>query len=203
MYSKQNIPHFYAKTTIEADGLYEHYQQTKERFKCSLNDFVIAACARAVRKWPAFRSRFEPDRIVELASVNIGIAVGTDEGLLVPVLVDADKMKFKQLAAKTRQIIETAKAGKVEAAGQGVFTLTNLGMFGVEEFSAIINPPESAILAVGAIRDDVRIDQEKVLPAKVMTISLSVDHRVIDGVMAAKFLDSVKQLLENPQQITG
>ncbi|MHC4212811.1 MAG: 2-oxo acid dehydrogenase subunit E2, partial [Planctomycetota bacterium] len=127
MYSKQNIPHFYAKTTIEADRMYELYQQTKERFKCSLNDFVVAACATAVRQWPVFRSRFEPDRIVELTAVNIGIAVGTDEGLVVPVLIDADKMNFEQLAGKSRQIIETARTGKVEAAGRGVFTVTNLG----------------------------------------------------------------------------
>ncbi|MHC4216071.1 MAG: 2-oxo acid dehydrogenase subunit E2, partial [Planctomycetota bacterium] len=114
-----------------------------------------------------------------------------------------DKMNFEQLAGKSRQIIETARTGKVEAAGRGVFTVTNLGMFGVEEFSAIINPPESAILAVGSIRDEVRFQDDQARPAKVMTISLSVDHRVIDGVMAAKFLDTVKQLLENPKQITA
>jgi len=200
-YSKQNIPHFYIKATVNAQSLYEVYQQTKQQFKCSVNDFVTMACAKAVAKHPAFRGQYCDDEIVESPSVNIGIAVGTDEGLTVPVLLDADKMTLKSLAHRSRELIENARNGKLEGIGQGIFTITNLGMFGVEEFSAIINPPESAILAVGAIREDIQVTNGVVEPTRLMTICLSVDHRVIDGVMAAQFIGSLKKILENPEQL--
>ena len=148
LYSKQNIPHFYAKVTIDAGLLFTTYRKIKEQFKCSVNDFVTGACAKAIRQYPAFRSQYKGTEVIENPSTNIGIAVGTDEGLTVPVVIGADRMKLEQLAARTREVVESARNGKLEGMGQGVFTITNLGMFGVEEFSAIINPPESAILAV-------------------------------------------------------
>ncbi len=203
LYSKQNVPHFYAKTTIDAGLLFSTYRQTKEQFKCSVNDFVTRACAKAVRQYSAFRSQYKDTEIVENPSANIGIAVGTDEGLTVPVVLDADRMKLEQLAARTREVVESARNGKLEGMGQGVFTITNLGMFGVEEFSAIINPPESAILAVGAIREGVIVEDGDMRPTRLMTVTLSVDHRVIDGVMAAQFLKTLKELLESPEQLVG
>lgn len=199
-YSKQNIPHFYIKLTIEAQRLLDVYNQMKQKIKCSLNDFIILACARAIRQHPAFRSRYKEGEVVEFANVNIGIVVGTDEGLIVPVIVDADKMNLETLSARTRQIIENARKGKLEGT-EGVFTITNLGMFGVEEFNAIINPPESAILAVGAIREDVKVENGLIKPTRLMTLSLSVDHRVIDGILAAKFLQTIKELLEKPDRL--
>jgi pyruvate dehydrogenase E2 component (dihydrolipoamide acetyltransferase) len=129
--------------------------------------------------------------------------VGTDEGLTVPVVVDADKMNLEQLAARSRQVIESARNGKLEGMGQGLFTITNLGMFGVEEFSAIINPPESAILAVGAIREGVAVENGQMRPTRLMSVTLSVDHRVIDGVLAAQFLKTLKELLEAPEQLVS
>jgi pyruvate dehydrogenase E2 component (dihydrolipoamide acetyltransferase) len=203
LYSKQNIPHFYAKITIDAGLLFSTYRKTKELFKCSVNDFVTAACAKAIRQYPAFRSQYKDTEVIENPSANIGIAVGTDEGLTVPVVLDTDRMKLEQLAARTREVVESARNGKLEGMGQGVFTITNLGMFGVEEFSAIINPPESAILAVGAIREGVAVKNGAMRPTRLMTVTLSVDHRVIDGVLAAQFLKTLKELLENPQQLVS
>jgi pyruvate dehydrogenase E2 component (dihydrolipoamide acetyltransferase) len=201
LYSKQNVPHFYAKTTIDAGLLFATYRKTKEAFKCSVNDFVTRACAKAIRQYPAFRSQYNATEIIEKPSVNIGVAVGTDEGLTVPVVLDADRMNLEKLAARTRDVVESARNGKLEGMGQGIFTITNLGMFGVEEFSAIINPPESAILAVGAIREGVVVENGAMRPSRLMTVTLSVDHRVIDGVVAAQFLKTLKELLENPEQL--
>ena len=200
-YSKQSIPHFYAKVTVDATLLFTMYRKTKEQFKCSVNDFVTAACARAIRQCPAFRSQFRENEMIELPGVNIGIAVGTDEGLIVPVVLNADRMKLEQLAARTREVVESARNGKLEGFGQGIFTITNLGMFGTEEFLAIINPPESAILAVGAIREGVIVQNGEMQPGRLMTMTLSVDHRVIDGVLAAQFLKTLKELLESPEQL--
>jgi pyruvate dehydrogenase E2 component (dihydrolipoamide acetyltransferase) len=201
LWSKQNIPHFYAKRIVEAQALFVTYRKTKERFKCTVNDFVTAACAKAIREFPAFRSQFKDNAIVEFPSVNIGIAVGTDEGLTVPVVLNVDQMDLQTLSQKTRQVAENARAGKLEGVGQGIFTITNMGMFGIEEFLAIINPPESAILAVGAIREAIKIQDGAMLPTREMTLSLSVDHRVIDGVLSAQFLNRVKELLEKPEQL--
>ena len=203
LYSKQNVPHFYAKITVDAGLLFSTYRKTKEQFKCTVNDFVTRACAKAVRQYPVFRSQYKGTEIIEKPSVNIGIAVGTDEGLTVPVVVDADRMNLEQLSARTRQVVESARNGKLEGMGQGIFTITNLGMFGVEEFSAIINPPESAILAVGAIREGVVVENGDMRPTRLMTVTLSVDHRVIDGVLAAQFLKTLKELLENPEQLVS
>jgi pyruvate dehydrogenase E2 component (dihydrolipoamide acetyltransferase) len=201
LYSKQNVPHFYAKTTIDAGLLFDLYRKTKEQFKCSVNDFITAACAKAMRQYPAFRSQYKNTEIIEYAAVNIGIAVGTDDGLTVPVVLNADTLSLKDLAAKTRQVVESARSGKLEGLGQGLFTITNLGMFGVEEFSAIINPPESAILAVGAIREGVAVENGQMRPTRLMTVTLSNDHRIVDGVVAAQFLQTVKEMLERPEQL--
>jgi len=201
LWSKQNIPHFYAKRLVDAQALFVTYRKTKGQFRCTVNDFVTAACARAIREFPAFRSQFKDNAIVEFPSVHIGIAVGTDEGLTVPVVLHADQMDLRTLAQKTRQVAENARAGRLEGVGQGIFTITNMGMFGIEEFQAIINPPESAILAVGAIREAVKVQEGIVLPTREMALCLSVDHRVIDGVLSAQFLNRVKDLLEQPEQL--
>jgi pyruvate dehydrogenase E2 component (dihydrolipoamide acetyltransferase) len=203
LYSKQNVPHFYAKTTIDAGALFSTYRKTKEQFKCSVNDFITYACGKAIRQYPAFRSQYKNHEITEYPSVNIGIAVGTDDGLTVPVVLDVDKMNLQQLAAKTQQVVESARKGRMEGLGQGVFTITNLGMFGVEDFSAIINPPEAAILAVGAIREGVVVENGAIRPTRLMSMTISADHRVIDGVLAAKFLQTLKELLEKPQQLVS
>lgn len=200
-YSKQNIPHFYIKATVEAEALFSLYKQTKQKFKCTVNDFVTLACARAISQYPTFRCQYKNDQLIEQPLVNVGIAVGTEEGLTVPVLASADKLTLKALSEQARQLVEGARNGKIEGMGTGIFTITNLGMFGTEEFSAIINPPEAAIIAVGAIREDVIAKDGKIIAARLMTLNLSVDHRVIDGVLAAQYMQTLKEILENPEQL--
>ncbi|MFA6134041.1 MAG: 2-oxo acid dehydrogenase subunit E2 [Phycisphaerae bacterium] len=199
--SKQNIPHFYMRATVDAEPMMAFYRSAKAKFACSVNDVVTAACARAIAEFPAFRSRVDKDEIVEFPGANIGIAVGMDDGLVVPVIVAAETMGLQALAARTRQIAESARKGKIEGLGQGVFTITNLGMFGVEEFAAIINPPEASILAVGAVREDVIVSGGAMRPGKVMTMTLSADHRLIDGLLAARFMARLKEILLAPEQL--
>ncbi len=162
---------------------------------------MTLACARVIRDFPAFRSRVEDDQVVEYPAASIGVAVAVEEGLVVPVVLGADSLSLVQMAGETQRIIEAARKGKVVAMGQGVFTVSNLGSFGIEEFTAIINPPESAILAVGAMRESVVVRDAGIRPARVMTMTLSADHRLIDGLMAARFLSALRQLLEAPEQL--
>ncbi len=199
--SKQTIPHFYMRLTVDAAPLLAFYKARKAEHPCSINDVIVMACSRVLREFPAFRSRIEGDEIIESPSANIGIAVGMDEGLVVPVLVAADRLNLEQIAAGTRRLADSARAGKLEGMGQGCFTITNLGMFGTEEFSAIINPPEAAILAIGAARETVIVTDGAMRPGRVMTMTLSADHRVVDGLAASKLLARLKELLEAPDNI--
>ncbi len=201
--SKRTIPHFYIRATVNAEPLMAFYQGEKAKYPCSINDVVVMACARAIREFSPFRSRIEGDEIVTLDQVNIGIAVGMEEGLVVPVVVNADEKTLKELGVESKRIAAAAKAGKVEGMGKGLFTITNMGMLGVEEFAAIVNPPEVGILAVGAVREEVIVSGGTLKPGKVMTMTLSVDHRVIDGMLAAKFMAKMKELLEWPGQMVG
>jgi len=199
--SKQTIPHFYMQLTINAAPLAELQKSEKTKYQCSINDFVTKACAKGIREFPALRSRIEGEELVEFNDVNIGIAVGMDEGLVVPVVLGADTLTIKDLSAETRRLAGAAKSGKIENMGKGVFTITNLGMFGIEQFTAIVNPPEAAILAVGTTRETVIVQDGAMWPGKVMTLTLSADHRVVDGLPAAKFMARLKELLENPAQL--
>jgi len=199
--SKQTIPHFYARMTIDAAAMFSFYRGEKAKYPCTLNDVVVLACARVMQEFPPVRSRIKGDEIIESPTSNVGIAVGLDEGLVVPVVVAAERMDLRRFAERSARTVEAARGGKIEGMGQGNFTITNLGMFGVEEFAAIINPPEAAILAVGAIREEVIVTGGAMRAGKVMTLTLSADHRVIDGVTGAKFLGRLKEVLESPQQL--
>ncbi len=196
--SKQTVPHFYLKGTIDAAELMAFYRLQKSQYPCSLNDVIVLAMGRCLREFPAFRSRIEGEDVVTLAAANVGIAVGMDDGLVVPVAQNVEAMTLRQLGAETRRLVDAARSGKIENMGTGCMTISNLGMFGTEEFSAIINPPEAAILAAGAVREDVIVRDGAIKPGKVMTLTLSCDHRVVDGLVAAKFMARLKQLLENP-----
>ena len=196
--SKQTIPHFYIRCTINADAMMAYYKAEKVKYPCSVNDMVTLACAKGIMEFPAFRSKIDGDEIVEYPSANIGVAVGVEDGLTVPVLLGANAMSLQQIASNTKRIVENARGGKLEGWGDGNFTITNLGMFGVEEFAAIVNPPEPGILAVGAVREAVIVKDGAMKPGRVMTMTLSCDHRVIDGLLAAKFMARMKELLETP-----
>jgi len=201
--SKQTLPHWYIKRTIDAEPLQAFYRREKALYPCSLNDVIVYACGRAIVEFPEFRSQIDGDDLVAFDAVNIGLAVGLDAGLVVPVVSGVETRSLKGIAQETRRVIEAARGGKLEGAGTGVFTISNLGMFEVDEFAAIINPPEAGILAVGAVREAVVVHQGSMRAGKVMTLTLSADHRVIDGVLAAKFMARLVDLLTDPSRIAG
>jgi pyruvate dehydrogenase E2 component (dihydrolipoamide acetyltransferase) len=198
--SKQTIPHFYLRMTVNADPLFAYYRQQKPSTNCTLNDCVVLAVGRAMAEFPAVRSQIDGDEIIEYPHANVGIAVGVEHGLVVPVVRNVETLTLAQLAAEAKRVVENARNGKLENIGQGNFTITNLGMFGIEEFSAIINPPESGILAVGAVREAVIVENGTIRPGRVMTATLSADHRIVDGLIGAKFLGRLKEILENPTE---
>ena len=143
---------------------------------------------------------FAGERIVLHGEVNIGIAVGLEEGLLVPVIRGCQRLSLKEIGARSRELVERARQGAISEAeiSGGTFSVSNLGMFGVEEFSAIIHPPQGAILAVGAVQDEAVVKGGQVVAARIMRATLSADHRLIDGAYAARFMAELKRVLENP-----
>jgi pyruvate dehydrogenase E2 component (dihydrolipoamide acetyltransferase) len=198
-FSKQNVPHFYLTATIDASKLESFYRQAKAQFKCSVNDLIILAVGRTLHEFPEFRTRLEGEELVEYPTANVGMAVGLEKGLVVPVIMGVDRMDLQTLAGETRKTVEAARSGSIRNMGQGVFTISNMGMLGIESFTAIINPPEAGILAVGAMRPSIIASNEGFKMGKVMTVNLSCDHRVVDGMVGAKFMARLKQLLENPE----
>jgi pyruvate dehydrogenase E2 component (dihydrolipoamide acetyltransferase) len=186
--------------TINAGPLFAFYREQKPRTNCTVNDCVVLAVGRAMAEFPGVRSQIDGDEIVEYPHANIGIAVGVEDGLVVPVVRAVETLSLAQLAVEAKRVVENARNGKLENLGQGNFTITNLGMFGVEEFSAIINPPESGILAVSALRESVIVENGAIRPGQVMTLTLSTDHRIVDGLLSARFLARLKAILENPRE---
>lgn len=196
--AKQTVPHFYLRRTIKADALVAFHQARRALHPCSLNDIFVKAVAIAVRDYPAFRSRIEGEDLLQLDDANIGIAVGLDGGVVVPVVLQADRIPLADLAVETKRIIGLAREKRVENSGKGVFSISNLGMYDVEEFTAIVNPPESGILAIGAARETLTVENGVSRASKVVTLTLSCDHRVVDGMAAALFLKRVAELVETP-----
>ena len=203
VHSKQNIPHFYLTIEVDSTTLYGVYEERKQLDEISVNDFVLKAVSLALCEFPDINSQFDGDVQVYKADVNIGIAVSVEEGLLIPVLLKADKMPLSDLAVNARELAAKARAGKVVGAGKGTFTVTNLGMFGITEFAAVINPPEAGILAVGKVSEALAVEDGAIRIGKSMKLTLSGDHRAYDGVTGAKFLARIKELLENPRSLTG
>lgn len=200
--SKFSAPHFYLTMKINMDKTSEARKQINEQAdtRISFNDFVVKACAVALRQHPAVNSSWLGDKIRINKDINIGVAVAVDEGLLVPVLFGADQMGLKDINAQVATLADKARQKKLQPQEmQGnTFTISNLGMFGIDEFTAIINPPDAAILAVGTISDELSLIDGKVTSSKIMKVTLSCDHRVVDGATGAKFLLTVKQFLEQP-----
>ncbi|HBF35234.1 TPA: hypothetical protein DDW35_11805 [Candidatus Sumerlaeota bacterium] len=198
-YSKQTAPHFYMKTEINAEPLLDAYQRQKRICKASLNDLLVRACARLLMKYPAFRSQMVDGKALTLASANISIAVAVEDGLRVPVAMEVEKKTLSELAAETKVIIQKARAGQTQNAGKSTFGISNLTATDIEEFIAIINPPESAILAIGKPHEEARVVNGEIKPMLRMTFWLSSDHRLIDGVLATKFLTELRKILEAPE----
>lgn len=200
--SKFSSPHYYETIEIDMAAVWDARKKLNEvsETKISFNDIVIKACATALRKHPDINSSWQGDKIIEHGDVNIAFAVGIDEGLLTPVVDNTDQKGLVQIAQEGRELIEKARERKLqpEEMEGSTFTVSNLGMFGIEEFTAIINPPNACILAVGAIREVPVVEDGEIVPGKRMKVTLSSDHRIVDGVSAAKFLNTLKNMLENP-----
>ena len=203
--AKQTIPHFYLRRSARIDALLAFRGQLNASLesrgvKLSVNDFIIKACALALQEVPDANAVWAGDRILKLKPSDVGVAVAVDGGLFVPVLKDADKKTLSALSAEMKDLAARAKSKKLapqEYQG-GSFAISNLGMFGIENFDAVINPPHGAILAVGAgIRQPV-VEGDSVGIATVMSMTLSVDHRVIDGALGAQLLEKIVGYLENP-----
>lgn len=210
--SAREIPHFYVTAVADAQALMDlratlNAQLTEAgRAKVSVNDLLIRACALALRAHPNVNVSYGGDASSVLLvhdRVNIGVAVAAESGLIVPVIPDADTKTVTQLGAETRQLVALAADRKLAPArtSGGTFTISNLGMYGVEHFTALINPPESAILAVGATTREPTVVGDTLEPRYRLRYTLSVDHRVIDGALAAKFLQTLTSLIEHPWMI--
>jgi len=183
------------------DGFNDRLEAGDDR-KISVNDMITKAAALALEEFYQVNCMLQDENIIYLNDINIGIAVALDEGLIVPVLSGADRLSLKEIAQKTGEIVSLAKAGKQASLAPGGFTITNMGMFSVENFVAIINPPESAILSVGSIEKKVVVGDDSTLRIRdMMGMTLSVDHRVVDGALAAQFVNKIKYHLQNPKTL--
>lgn len=205
--SMQTAPHFYVTSVIGTGKLADLRQQINayaandpEPIKVSFNDLIFKAVARALVRMPQVNISFAEDRLIQKKSVHIGMAVALEQGLIVPVLHNVDRQGILDIARESQRLVEAARTGKLrpEDLSGGTFTVSNLGMFDVESFTAVINPPEAAILAIGSITPTPVVVDGQVVVRNRMKVTLSSDHRAIDGATAARFLQEVKRLLEEP-----
>lgn len=201
--SKSYIPHFYVQQTVDAEPLVKFREQLKHNdYSISFNDCVIKACAIALKSHPVVNSGFNSSNntIIHYQTVDVAVAVSIPGGLITPIIRFTDYKELSEISQEIKELAKRAKAGKLEAHEYqgGSFTVSNLGMFGTTQFQAIINPPQAAILAVGGILDVPVVKDGEVVAGKVMNLTLSVDHRVVDGVAAAEFMRTVQKLIESP-----
>ena len=205
--SMQAAPHYYVTSIIDTGNLAELRRQINEYaekdpapVKVSFNELIIKAVALALVHIPQVNVSFAEDRILQKKQVHIGVAVALEQGLIVPIVRNADQRGILDIARETQRLAEAAREGKIrpEEFSGGTFTVSNLGMFDVDSFTAVINPPESAILAVGSITPTPAVVDGQVVVRNRMKVTLSSDHRAIDGAIAARFLQEVKRLLEEP-----
>ncbi|MGN7618904.1 MAG: pyruvate dehydrogenase complex dihydrolipoamide acetyltransferase [Ehrlichia sp.] len=203
VYSKQTIPHFYVSMDCPVDNLLKlrlEINAENPDIKVTVNDFVIKAAAMSIKKFPEMNVSWSDNRVVVFSSIDISVAVSLDDGLITPIVSNADKKSLLNISNEVKALVSKAKHGKLkpEEFQGGSFTVSNLGMFGIKEFSAIVNPPQSCIMAVGCSEERVVVVNNQMCISNIMTVTLSVDHRVIDGVLAAKFLNCFKSYLEKP-----
>lgn len=202
------VPTFRLTSKVEADALMDFRSEINERLaatgdKISLTDLLTRACALTLRAHPEVNASWNGDSIIRRGAVNVGIAVALDSGLIVPVIKDADRKSVSQIGRESRDLADRAKSGRLhpdEFTG-GTFSISNLGMYGIDDFTAIINPPEAAILAVGAAVEEPVVRDGELTTRTVITMTMTVDHRVLNGAEAAVFLGDLKSLLEEPLRI--
>ena len=202
--SKHTAPHFYLTMSINMDKVIEARKAMLEYspVKISVND-IIKAVAGALRKNPAANSSWLGDKIRYNHHINIGVAVAIEDGLIVPVVKFADSKSLSHISAEVKELADKAKNKKLQPSEfeGNTFTISNLGMFGIDEFTAIINPPDACILAVGAAKETVIVENGQMKIGQVMKVTLSCDHRVVDGAVGSAFLKTLKELLENPVKL--
>jgi pyruvate dehydrogenase E2 component (dihydrolipoamide acetyltransferase) len=203
--STRTVPHFFLTIAVDATELGALRRQLIEQLesegiKPSFNDLVIKAAAQALRRVPELNVSFAEDALIKHHRVHIGIAVATERGLIVPVLRDADRKPISEISRAARELAQKAQQGKLQPPDYsgGTFTVSNLGMFGVEQFNAVINPPEAGILAVGTISREPAEHQGQIVLRDHMRLTLSVDHRATDGATGARYLQELKKILEKP-----
>ena len=206
--AKQQVPHFYLELDCRMEAFLDMRQKLNARpgaTRVSVNDLLVLAVARALEQHPDMNVQWTPDAMVQLDTVDISVAVATDNGLFTPVVHDAGRKGAGRIATELRGLIDKAHAGKLQPADYegGSFTLSNLGMLGISRFSAIINPPQAAILAVGAVESRPVVENDALAVGKVISMTLSVDHRAVDGATAAKFLATLKAMVEEPLNLVG
>lgn len=205
--SKQQLPHFYATIDMDAAPLMQQRAAINallpEGEKISVNDLILKAAALTLREFPNVNSSLQDDSILRHGDINIGMAVAVDAGLLTVVIRNTDQKPLRLIAQESQEMVARAREGRVrpEDIEGSTFTVSNLGMFGVEDFAAIINPPEAAILAAGAVREVPVVVEGEIVPGKRMKVTLSADHRVTDGVEAAQWLQTFKGIIENPLRL--
>jgi len=201
---KPGVPHFYLSVDVEMDAALKIREEAKTlEVKVSVNDIIVKAMGIALRRIPKMNVSLQGDQILQFQNADVGIAVSIEDGLITPVLQDADLKGLATLAAEARELAERARRRALKPAeySGGAITLSNLGMFGMDAFIAVINPPQAAILAVGAVADKAVVRDGALVARKVMTATLSCDHRVIDGALGAQYLTEVKALLEHPMRL--
>ena len=203
-------PHFYLTSVVDAQPLLALRSELNTQLagatgapRISVTDLLVCACAIALRAHPGVNSSWAGDHLVQRGQVNIGLAVALPDGLIVPVIRDADRKGVRAIASEAHALSDRARAGKLtpEEFSGGTFTISNLGMYGVDHFTAVINPPEAAILAVGAARDEPVVRDGELVAGTTMKLTLTIDHRVLDGAAAAAFLRDLVGLLEQPLRI--
>ena len=201
---KPGVPHFYVTVDIDMEEAVKVREQAKAaEVKISINDLIVKASALALRRQPKVNVSLQGDRILQFHTADVGIAVAIEDGLITPVIRDADQKSLGTIGAESRELAERArrKALKPEEYSGGSITVSNLGMFGVDSFIAVINPPQASIVAVGAVAEKAVVRDGKVVARKMMSATFSGDHRIVDGALGAQYLQELKALLEQPTKL--
>ncbi|ADO71196.1 pyruvate dehydrogenase complex dihydrolipoamide acetyltransferase [Stigmatella aurantiaca] len=201
---KPGVPHFYLTVDVEMDAAMKIREEAKAlESKVSVNDIVVKAVAVALRRSPKMNVSLQGNTILQFATADVGIAVAIEDGLITPIIKDADQKGLQAISTEARELAERArkKALKPDEYTGGSITVSNLGMYGIDQFVAVINPPQAAIIAVGAVADKAVVRDGQITVRKILTVTLSGDHRVIDGATGAEYLRELKNLLEHPMRL--
>jgi pyruvate dehydrogenase E2 component (dihydrolipoamide acetyltransferase) len=208
--SKTEIPHFYVTVAVDMTEAVKIKKSLEDSYrtagrKLTYTHLIIKAAAMNIQKFPDFNWFYRDGKVQKNKDINIGVAVAVEDGLLIPVIKHCEKLSLEEIADQENQLVVKARSGLLMAGDLtgGTFTISNVGMLDVEHFQAIIYPPQSAILAVSSIKDKSVVKDDQIVVAKIMNVTISVDHRILDGALAAQFLDELKKILENPTTLVS